>query len=87
MDHSATSKRIEEILRSELSAEITILDESAKHAGHAGAKKGGHFFAHIRSPLFVGKSPLERQRMVFAALGSMMENEIHAFSMKCEAVE
>lgn len=63
---------------------VEILDDSASHAGHAGAvtSGGGHFYAKIVSAAFDGKSPVQRHRMVYAALGDMMHNEIHALSMK-----
>ena len=61
---------------------IEIADDSALHAGHAGAQGGGgHFRLKIISPLFVGKRTTERHRMVYDALGSMMRQEIHAVSI------
>ena len=80
-----TAEKIREVLERELEpTRLDIVDESHLHAGHAGAKAGGgHFYAEIVSPKFVGKSTLERQRMVYAALGDLMKKEIHAFSMKC----
>ncbi|MGB0712519.1 MAG: BolA family protein [Gammaproteobacteria bacterium] len=66
--------------------ELDIEDDSARHAGHAGAAGGaGHFNARIVSEAFSGKRPLERHRMVYAALGDMMNTEIHAFSMECRS--
>ncbi|CAI8877379.1 MULTISPECIES: BolA family protein [Methylococcus] len=62
---------------------LEIIDESASHAGHAGAMAGGgHFHATIVSAAFDGKSLVQRHQMVYSALGDMMHNEIHAFSMK-----
>lgn len=67
---------------------LEIVDESHKHAGHAGARSGGgHFFATIVSPAFSGKTALQRHRMVYEALGELMNREIHAFSMSCRAPE
>jgi BolA protein len=76
--------RIEEKLRRELAAEIVlVVDESHLHAGHAGARSGaGHFRAVIVSERFEGKSPLERQRLVYAALAEEMGREIHALSLQ-----
>lgn len=86
--HAETARRIAEILERELGAVVTVTDESWKHAGHAGAREGGgHFSALIRAKVFAGKGLLERQRMVYAALGAMMQKEIHALSMKCEVLE
>lgn len=62
---------------------LDITDDSASHAGHAGAKSGGgHFFLTIVSEGFVGKTTLARHRMVYDALGDMMQREIHALSIK-----
>lgn len=62
---------------------LNIIDESAAHAGHAGAAGGaGHYQAVIVSEAFAGKSLVQRHQLVYRALGNMMRNEIHAFSMK-----
>lgn len=75
--------RIEEKLSPE---HFDLIDESHKHAGHAGARSGaGHFDALIVAEAFEGVRPLQRQRMVFDALGEMMNTEIHAFNMQCKA--
>ncbi|MGB1109024.1 MAG: BolA family protein [Gammaproteobacteria bacterium] len=84
------SERVEMIkacLNEALSPEhLEIIDESHKHAGHAGAASGGgHFDALIVAEAFSGKRLLERHRMVYAALGDMMNREIHAFSMQCKS--
>jgi BolA protein len=74
---------IEEKLRDALSAShVEVVDESALHAGHAGARAGGgHFRALVVSDRFEGKSRLERQRLVYAALDDEMGAQIHALSM------
>jgi len=74
---------IEEKLRDALSAtHVEVVDESALHAGHAGAAAGGgHFRALVVSDRFDGKSRLERQRLVYAALADEMGAQIHALSM------
>ena len=62
---------------------LYIDDQSALHAGHAGAKGGlGHFAVLIVSDKFNGKSLLERHRMIYSALGTMMQTDIHALSIK-----
>ena len=62
---------------------VELIDDSEQHAGHAGAKGGGgHFQLIIVSPLFEGKSPQARHRMVHAALGTLLEREIHALTIK-----
>jgi BolA protein len=83
------SERIER-MRQKLSvlapAEIEIIDESHLHAGHAGARSGrGHYALRIRATAFEGKSPIQRHRMVYEALGAMMQTDIHALSIKALA--
>lgn len=71
-------------IRDRLTAELTpshldVVDESHRHAGHAGAETGmGHFAVSIQSPLFSGKSSVQCHRLIYEALGTMMETEIHA---------
>ena len=74
---------IEEKLRGALSAiHVEVVDESALHAGHAGARSGGgHFRAVVVSDRFEGKDRLERQRLVYAALADEMGAQIHALSV------
>jgi BolA protein len=65
-------------------AELSVEDESAKHAGHSGARPGGqtHFRVRIVSDTFSGVSRVERQRRVYAALAHEMKpNGIHALSL------
>lgn len=62
---------------------LEIEDQSALHAGHAGARSGGgHFAVIIVSDEFAGKKPLERHRMIYRVLGDMMQTDIHALSIK-----
>ena len=62
---------------------LEVVDESHKHAGHAGARDGrGHFAVSIVSEAFAGLAPLARHRRVYAALGTMMETDIHALSIR-----
>ncbi|MEP7042120.1 MAG: BolA family protein [Dokdonella sp.] len=66
--------------------ELAIEDESHKHAGHAGARDGrGHFRVHIVSAAFRGKAPLARHRAVYAALGDLMQTDIHALAIDARA--
>lgn len=68
--------------------ELEVIDESHKHKGHPGARDGrGHFRVKIVSPRFAGRKRIERHRMVFAALDSMLETEIHALSVHAAATE
>ena len=64
---------------------LEITDESAKHAGHAGAQGGGgHFIVNIVSPAFEGKTLIQRHRLVYDAVGDAMEKEIHALSISAK---
>jgi BolA protein len=62
--------------------DVVIVDDSEKHAGHAGARSGGgHFRVAIVSPRFAGRKTIERHRLVYDALGPLMKREIHAVSI------
>lgn len=81
------AKRIEQIrdaLQQALAPSVLeIEDDSHRHAGHAGARDGrGHFNVHVVSERFAGMAPLARHRAVYAALGSLMESDIHALSIR-----
>jgi BolA protein len=79
---------IEQKLRAALQpTRLEIEDESHKHAGHAGAREsgGGHFNVIIVSAAFVGKSLLQRHRLIYDALGETMRREIHALSIQALA--
>ena len=76
--------RIETKLRERLEAtEVRVVDDSAAHAGHAGAASGaGHFSAFIVSTRFEGLSPVAAQRLVYQALDDEMGSAIHALSIR-----
>ena len=62
--------------------ELEVVDESHRHAGHAGARDGrGHFRVRIVSAAFAGMAPLARHRAVYAALGELMQTDIHALAI------
>lgn len=62
---------------------LEIIDESQKHAGHAGARDGGgHFVVRIVSAQFAGKSTVARHRMIYSAMGDLMKREIHALTIQ-----
>ncbi|HEX5430324.1 MAG TPA: BolA family protein [Bryobacteraceae bacterium] len=62
--------------------ELDIVDESRLHAGHPGARDGrGHFRVRLVSRRFAGTKPLQRHRMVYEALGELMQTDIHALSL------
>ena len=82
MDRVAT---IRERLEKALSPEsIDIIDESHKHAGHAGAREsgGGHFNVTVVSDQFRDQSSLQRHRMVYSVVNDLMPHEIHALSIR-----
>lgn len=81
---AARVERIERLLRERLGAEhVEVLDDSARHAGHAGSRGGaGHYVVTVVSDRFVGLDRLERQRAVYAALGEMFPGEIHALTAR-----
>lgn len=72
--------RIEHLLRQEFAPTMLLVrDKSHLHVGHAGAQDGkGHFDVKIVSTKFDGKNRLARHRMIYAALGQLMESDIHA---------
>lgn len=69
-------------------AVLEIADESSKHAGHAGARSGGgHYMLRIVSGKFTGSNTVERHRMIYSALGELMQREIHALTILAQAPE
>ena len=66
---------------------LELEDQSAHHIGHAGhdARGESHFALVIESPAFAARSRIERQRMVFAALGELMHERVHALTIKALA--
>ena len=77
---------IENALRAAFSpTHLLVKDQSHLHAGHAGARDGrGHFDVTIVSAAFAGTLPIARHRMVYDALGSLMETDIHALSISAK---
>jgi len=75
--------RIRECLQRELSPQVLhVTDDSHKNVGHAGARDGrGHFSVHIVSAAFGGMPLLARHRRVYAALGDMLQTDIHALAI------
>ena len=76
--------RMRELLTAEFSPlQLDIVDESHKHAGHAGARDGrGHFRVRILAAAFAGLSPVKRHQRVYAVLGTMMQTDIHALALE-----
>jgi len=67
---------------------LDIIDDSHKHAGHAGAKSGGgHFDLTIVASAFEGLNAVKRHQLVYQALGEMMQTQIHALSIQAYSPE
>ncbi len=66
---------------------LEILDDSARHAGHAGAREGGHFKVSLVSSAFQGRAQLERHRLVYAAVAPLMGRGIHALNIVARTPE
>lgn len=64
---------------------LSIQDDSALHAGHAGNQGGGHFTLSMTSSHFSGKSQIMRHRLIYQTLADLMPNKIHALSIKAYA--
>lgn len=81
--------KIRQLLGEALEPELLeIEDESHLHAGHAGARDGhGHYRITIVSGVFKGKTRIARHRLVFDALGEMMETDIHALSLQAVSAD
>ena len=68
---------------------LVVTDDSARHAGHAGARPGGetHFTVEIVSPAFAGLSRIEAQRRVYAVLAEELAGPVHALSVSTRAAD
>lgn len=66
---------------------LELIDESARHAGHAGSRPGGqtHWRLTIASPAFAGQTTVRRHRMIYDALGDLMDHPIHALAISARA--
>lgn len=81
-----TAGRMRERLAALAPETLEIADESAMHAGHEGARGGGgHYALTIVSPKFDGQPTVARHRMIYVALGDLMQREIHALSIRAFA--
>lgn len=86
-DNAQRVARMRELLTQAFAPErLEVVDDSRRHAGHAGARDGrGHFNVGITSAAFAGMAPLARHRAVYAALGTMMQDDIHALAIRALA--
>ena len=84
MESSARALAIEHALRDTLEAQhVEVVDQSARHEGHLGARAGGgHFQVVVVSDRFRGLSRIGAQRVVYEALGELMINDIPALSLR-----
>ena len=84
IDNRERVQRIRAALQGGLQPRVLeVVDDSHKHVGHEGARDGrGHFSVDIVSDAFEGLAPLARHRRVYAALGDMMQTDIHALSIR-----
>ena len=66
---------------------VELIDDSERHRSHGGYNPAGesHFSLRIESPAFAGKSRVQRQRMIYAALGDLMQARVHALSIRARA--
>jgi len=79
---AAVQARLQETLAPE---RLEVIDDSAAHAGHAGAREGSHLTVRIVSPRFVGVARLARHRLVYDALSTLMPRGIHALAIEARA--
>ena len=85
---SSRSDRLRAVLEAALHPSVLeIRDDSAKHAGHAGAREGGHFKVSLTSAAFRGKNAIQRHRLVFAAVADLMKTDIHALNIDARTPE
>lgn len=83
---AGTAERMRERLAALDPESVEVLDESGNHVGHEGAKGGGgHYRLVIVSPRFSGATRQARHRMVYEALGPMMQQQIHALAIQAFA--
>jgi BolA protein len=83
IDNGERMQRMRAALQSLAPVAMELVDDSHKHVGHEGARDGrGHFSLDIVSPAFEGLAPLARHRRVYAALGEMMQTDIHALTIR-----
>jgi BolA protein len=83
--HAATVELLRERLAVLAPQSLTIVDESHRHAGHSGAREGGHFRLEIVSTAFAGRNTMARHRLVYDAAGDLMRGRIHALSIQARS--
>jgi len=84
--HKPTAGEIRAALERALAPlSIEVLDDSSRHADHAGAREGGHYRVMLVASAFAGRPQLERHRMVYSAVAPLMGHGIHALSIIAQA--
>jgi BolA protein len=81
-----------EVLRERLTAALDptwleVRDDSAAHAGHVGAREGGHFAVRIESPQFAGLGLLARHRLVYTAVADLLRGGVHALQIEARSTD
>jgi BolA protein len=66
---------------------LEVIDDSAAHVGHAGARSGGHYRVKLVAEAFRGHSPLERHRLVYAAVAPLLSGSVHALNIVARTPE
>jgi BolA protein len=85
---SGLASELEALLRAALEpASLRLRDDSAAHAGHAGAREGAHFAVHIVSSRFAGLPLLQRHRLIYDAAAPLMAGRIHALQINAQTPE
>ena len=79
MDAAEIERRLSAALQP---VRLEVVDDSAAHAGHAGAREGGHFTVRIVSPRFAGLTRVARHRLVYHALGPLGPQRVHALAIE-----
>ncbi|NCN71392.1 MAG: BolA family transcriptional regulator [Rhodoferax sp.] len=86
--HAPTATQLQLRLQQVLQpTQLEVIDESHQHHGHAGANGtgfGSHFRVRITSPLFTGKTPIARHRLVYDALQDFMDQGLHALAIEAQ---
>ena len=84
--NTARQELIRERLEAAFSpAELLVKDQSKLHEGHAGAQGGGHFEVRIVADAFAAQSRIQRHQAVYAALGDLLQSDVHALRIKALA--
>lgn len=82
--HAGTAALLRERLQTLAPSALEIHDDSHLHAGHAGAREGGHFRITVVSERFSGQNTVARHRLVFDAVGDLMRGKIHALAISAK---